>query len=163
MPKTIPTLKRTVDQATKCNTHRRGRIRRVSLYSFTGKQVFYALHEEEKRLGKLRGAVNVTRFKGRGEMNPQQLRESTVHPETRGWAGWPRNPEPAARTCLQSARFIGLTLSVLGAPDTRRLVQLTNEDDTGTRSLVDMLLAKKHAGDRRHRLERTGDLATLEV
>ena len=81
-----------------------------------GKQVFYALDEEEKRLllekierEKLKGAVNVTRFKGLGEMNPSQLRESTIH------------------------------------PDTRRLVQLTNEDDSGTRSLMDMLLAKKRA------------------
>ena len=99
-----------------------------------GKQVFYALDEEEKRLllerierEKLRGAVNVTRFKGLGEMNPQQLRESTVH------------------------------------PDTRRLVQLTIEDDSGTRALMDMLLAKKRAGDRKRWLEEKGDLATLEV
>jgi topoisomerase-4 subunit B len=99
-----------------------------------GKQVFYALDEEEKRLllerierEKMRGTVNVTRFKGLGEMNPQQLRESTVH------------------------------------PDTRRLVQLTNEDDTATRSLMDMLLAKKRAGDRKSWLELKGDLATLEV
>jgi len=99
-----------------------------------GKQVFYALDEEEKRLllerierEKMRGAVNVTRFKGLGEMNPQQLRESTIH------------------------------------PDTRRLVQLTVDDDDGTRSLMDMLLGKKRAGDRKSWLEAKGDLATLEV
>ena len=99
-----------------------------------GKQVFYALDDEEKRLllekiarEKPRGAVNVTRFKGLGEMNPQQLRESTIH------------------------------------PDTRRLVQLTVDDDGETRSLMDMLLAKKRAGDRKAWLERKGDLATLEV
>ena len=99
-----------------------------------GKQVFYALDEEEKRLlleriqrEKLRGAVHVTRFKGLGEMNPQQLRESTIH------------------------------------PDTRRLVQLTIDDDGETRSLMDMLLAKKRAGDRKSWLETKGDLATLEV
>jgi topoisomerase-4 subunit B len=105
-----------------------------------GKQVFYALDEEEKRLllerierekgdrkKGLSGAVNVMRFKGLGEMNPQQLRESTIH------------------------------------PDTRRLVQLTIEDDLGTRALMDMLLAKKRASDRRAWLEEKGDLATLEV
>ena len=99
-----------------------------------GKQVFYALDEQEKRLllekvqrEKLKGAVNVTRFKGLGEMNPQQLRESTIH------------------------------------PDTRRLVQLTNEDEAGTRSLMDMLLAKKRSADRKAWLEQKGDLATLEV
>ena len=99
-----------------------------------GKQVFYALDEEEKRLllekierEKLKGAVNVTRFKGLGEMNASQLRESTIH------------------------------------PDTRRLVQLTNDDDSDTRSLMDMLLAKKRASDRKAWLETKGDLASLEV
>ncbi|HET6434501.1 MAG TPA: DNA topoisomerase IV subunit B [Xanthomonadaceae bacterium] len=99
-----------------------------------GKQVFYALDEEEKRLllekierEKLKGAVHVTRFKGLGEMNPQQLRESTIH------------------------------------PDTRRLVQLTVDDADATRGLMDMLLAKKRAGDRKAWLETKGDLATLEV
>ncbi len=99
-----------------------------------GKQVFYALDEEEKRLllekiarEKLKGQVNVTRFKGLGEMNPSQLRESTIH------------------------------------PDTRRLVQLTVDDAEQTRSLMDMLLAKKRASDRKAWLEDKGDLATLEV
>jgi len=99
-----------------------------------GKQVFYCLDEEEKRLmlekverEKMKGAVSVTRFKGLGEMNPAQLRESTVH------------------------------------PDTRRLVQLTIDTDDGTAKLMDMLLAKKRAGDRKQWLEEKGDLATLEV
>jgi len=99
-----------------------------------GKQVFYALDEEEKRLllekiarEKLKGQVNVTRFKGLGEMNPAQLRESTIH------------------------------------PDTRRLVQLTVDDPEQTRTLMDMLLAKKRASDRKAWLEDKGDLATLEV
>ncbi|HEY0309687.1 MAG TPA: DNA topoisomerase IV subunit B [Luteimonas sp.] len=99
-----------------------------------GKQVFYALDEEEKRLllerierEKLKGAVHVTRFKGLGEMNPAQLRESTIH------------------------------------PDTRRLVQLTVDDAVETASLMDMLLGKKRAGDRKAWLESKGDLATLEV
>ena len=99
-----------------------------------GKQVFYALDEEEKRLllekierEKIRGQVNVTRFKGLGEMNPQQLRESAIH------------------------------------PDTRRLVQLTVDDGSQTHALMDMLLAKKRAADRKGWLEAKGDLATLEV
>lgn len=86
-----------------------------------GKQVFYALDEEEKRLllekiqrEKLKGQVNVTRFKGLGEMNPLQLRESTMH------------------------------------IDTRRLVQLTVDDDSATRALMDMLLAKNAHQIARH-------------
>jgi topoisomerase-4 subunit B len=105
-----------------------------------GKQVFYALDEEEKRLllekidrekaantKGFGGAVNVTRFKGLGEMNPLQLRESAIH------------------------------------PDTRRLVQLTVDGGSDTHALMDMLLAKKRASDRKTWLEAKGDLATLEV
>jgi topoisomerase-4 subunit B len=99
-----------------------------------GKQVFYCLDEEEKRLllerierDKIKGAVSTTRFKGLGEMNPGQLRESTIH------------------------------------PDTRRLVQLQVDDDRATRELVDMLLAKKRAADRKAWLETKGDLASLEA
>jgi hypothetical protein len=76
---------------------------------------------------KIKGPVSVTRFKGLGEMNPAQLRESTIH------------------------------------PDTRRLVQLTIDDGEATSKLMDMLLAKKRASDRRNWLEEKGDLASLEV
>ena len=55
-----------------------------------GKEVFYALDDSEKsgvldRIAaeKIKGAVNVQRFKGLGEMNPVQLRETTMAPETR--------------------------------------------------------------------------------
>jgi topoisomerase-4 subunit B len=102
-----------------------------------GKQVFYCLDESEKQAmlqrierEKMKGAVSTTRIKGLGEMNPPQLRESTIH------------------------------------PDTRRLVQLTvpsDASDTSTAKLMDMLLSKKRAGDRKTWLEEKGDLATLEV
>lgn len=97
-----------------------------------GKETFYALDEAERDgiLARFaaehrRGKTQVTRFKGLGEMNPSQLRESTL------------------------------------APSTRRLVQLTvTEDDPF--ALMDMLLAKKRAADRRHWLETKGDLAQVD-
>jgi len=97
-----------------------------------GKEVYYALDESEKdgvldRIAaeKKRGAVQVQRFKGLGEMNPLQLRETTMD------------------------------------PDTRRLVQLTIEDAKGTDDVMDMLLNRKRAADRRTWLESKGDQATL--
>ena len=99
-----------------------------------GRQMFYCLDEAERdalleriEREKMKGAVSVTRFKGLGEMNPAQLRESTIH------------------------------------PDTRRLVQLTVESDNSTAQLMDMLLSKKRAADRKEWLETKGDLASLEV
>jgi topoisomerase-4 subunit B len=47
------------------------------------------------------------------------------------------------------------------APDTRRLVRLTLDDVKGTEKLMDMLLAKKRAGDRREWLEQKGDKAEI--
>jgi topoisomerase-4 subunit B len=97
-----------------------------------GKEVFYALDESEKQgildriaAEKKRGAVNVQRFKGLGEMNPIQLRETTMD------------------------------------PDTRRLVRLTLDAPEATFEMMDMLLAKKRAGDRRIWLEAKGDQALL--
>ena len=97
-----------------------------------GKDVFYALDEAEKQgildriqAEKKRGKINVQRFKGLGEMNPLQLRETTMD------------------------------------PDTRRLVQLTLEHGDDTNQVMDMLLSKKRASDRREWLEIKGNLANI--
>jgi topoisomerase-4 subunit B len=97
-----------------------------------GKEVFYALDEAEKQgvLDRIsaenkKGKVNVQRFKGLGEMNPLQLRETTL------------------------------------APDTRRLVQLTIASGDNTNQIIDMMLAKKRAADRKKWLEQKGDKAEV--
>jgi topoisomerase-4 subunit B len=97
-----------------------------------GKQVFYALDEEEKRavLARveregLRGKVGIQRFKGLGEMNPSQLRETVM------------------------------------AADSRRLVQLTVVGGDTTDAVLDMLLARGRAADRRAWLEEKGNLAEV--
>ncbi|MDA9612040.1 DNA topoisomerase IV subunit B [OM182 bacterium] len=103
-----------------------------------GKEVYYALDEDEKdrtldRLNseKRTGKINVQRFKGLGEMNPLQLRETTM------------------------------------AVDTRRLVQLTINDDAESRAKkstyesMDLLLAKNRSADRKKWLENSGHGADL--
>ena len=96
-----------------------------------GKSVFYALDDDEKEgvlnrieAEKLKGKVNIQRFKGLGEMNPLQLRETTMN------------------------------------ADTRRLVQL-QLGEASKENIMDMLLAKKRASDRKEWLEKKGDLAAV--
>jgi topoisomerase-4 subunit B len=97
-----------------------------------GNTVYYALNDEEKQgildrisAEKKKGKVNVQRFKGLGEMNPLQLRETTM------------------------------------AVDTRRLIRLALNQAQETESIMDMMLAKKRAADRKHWLEQKGNLAVL--
>lgn len=96
------------------------------------KEVFYALDDEERdaiidriRAERRNAKIGVQRFKGLGEMNPLQLRETTM------------------------------------SPDTRRLVQLTLDSADDTLELMDMLLAKKRASDRKAWLESKGNLAEV--
>jgi len=97
-----------------------------------GKDVHYALDNAERDLildrieaEKKPGKVSVTRFKGLGEMDPMQLRETTM------------------------------------APETRRLVKLTVGPADPAHELLDKLLAKKRAPDRRAWLEEKGNLAEV--
>jgi len=97
-----------------------------------GKKVFYALDDAEQQgvldriaAENIKGKVNVQRFKGLGEMNPLQLRETTID------------------------------------PDTRRLVQLTIQSGDDSHRILDLLLAKGRASDRRNWLEKNGNLADI--
>ena len=94
------------------------------------KEIFYALDESEKqgildqiKAEKKTGTITVQRFKGLGEMNPIQLRETTMDPST------------------------------------RRLVQLTLNNEKKAIKIMDMLLAKKRSSDRKKWLEINGDKA----
>jgi len=97
-----------------------------------GKNVYYALDEQERHgilerieAEGIKGKVNIQRFKGLGEMNPLQLRETTMD------------------------------------PNTRRLVQLTLEPTDGADAVIDMLLAKKRADDRKQWLTEEGNKAEI--
>ena len=97
-----------------------------------GKQIFYALDDNEKdaisaKIEKenKRVKIQIQRFKGLGEMNPKQLRETTMQ------------------------------------PDTRRLIQLTLDNPLQVTQTMDMLLSKKRASDRKSWLEEKGNLANV--
>ncbi len=109
-----------------------------------GKEVFYALDDAEKnsiikRINRRKktGKLNIQRFKGLGEMNPSQLKETTI------------------------------------SPDSRRLVQLTVPDDSEADTpgngfaevcqIMDMLLGKKRAKDRKNWIETHGDIKEIDL
>ena len=100
----------------------------------SGKEVHYALDDMERdniieriRSQRQNAVINVQRFKGLGEMNRDQLRETTMDAST------------------------------------RRLMQLTLDDNDNAQTCFNKLMAKKQVADRRQWLEIEGDLATLDT
>ncbi|MCI5763396.1 DNA topoisomerase IV subunit B [Actinobacillus porcinus] len=111
-----------------------------------GKEVYYALDEHEKeaileRLSSKRGKPNVQRFKGLGEMNPSQLRETTMDPSTRRLVQLTYEEPMADESAVENSDI------------------LSNE----TIELMDMLLNKKRAEDRKNWLQTKGDQADLDL
>jgi len=98
------------------------------------KEKFYAVDEKEKdkivkELSSKKGKpkIDIQRFKGLGEMNPSQLRETVMDPAT------------------------------------RKLVQLTIDSKDNVNAMMDLLLSKKRAGDRKTWLEKKGKIARVDI
>ncbi|MDC8803574.1 DNA topoisomerase IV subunit B [Halomonas pacifica] len=102
-----------------------------------GKEVYYALDESEKAatLRKLEGKRGTRKA---GPINVQRFKGLGE-----------MSPLQLRETTMSR--------------DTRRLVQLTRDDGDGTLEMMDMLLAKKRAADRKSWLEDYGNLADIEV
>jgi topoisomerase IV subunit B len=97
-----------------------------------GKQVFYALDDAERR-----GVLH--------RIEAEQMKGKVTVTRFKGLG------EMSAMQLRETTM----------APETRRLVQLTLSDGDQTHELMDMLLAKKRAGDRREWLQAKGNLAEV--
>jgi topoisomerase-4 subunit B len=134
-----------------------------------GKEVFYALDDSEKRAitkrlsrRKKPAKINVQRFKGLGEMNPSQLRETTIAPDSRRLVQLTITDEPGAdeqknNPARENSESSSASSESERSPDSRAADKpRTSEKQDDVFQVMDMLLSKKRARDRKRWIETHG-------
>ena len=120
-----------------------------------GKEVFYALDDAEResiekriKRRKKKSMVSIQRFKGLGEMNPSQLRETTLAPDTRR----------LVQLVIPESEFLPPGPLNNGEPEAHTLPPSPMDD---VLEVMDMLLGKKRAKDRREWIETQGNIKEI--